>query len=107
MRYCCCRALPFKIPYPVPFKLLGDETKGWIDVTYMNREGSFRLTRGNKGTLFVLIKPEAKETTPVEALLAAVHAGADDDSVMKLALQLKVCTDCCIFTVMDSVLRVT
>ena len=22
--------LPFKIPYPVPFKLLGDETKVWL-----------------------------------------------------------------------------
>ena len=54
---CCCanmlklyRALPFKVPYPVPFKLFGDETKGWIDVTYMNEEGTFRLARGNKGT---------------------------------------------------------
>lgn len=27
------RFLPFKVPYPVPFKLLGDETKGWIDIT--------------------------------------------------------------------------
>lgn len=24
------RALPFKIPYPVPFKLFGDETKVWL-----------------------------------------------------------------------------
>ena len=23
------KSLPFKIPYPVPFKLLGDETKVW------------------------------------------------------------------------------
>jgi PAP_fibrillin len=43
------KALPFNIPYPVPFKLFGDETKGWIDITYMNEDGSFRLTRGNKG----------------------------------------------------------
>ena len=45
-----CRALPFNIPYPVPFKLLGDETKGWIDITYLSPDGTFRLTRGNKGT---------------------------------------------------------
>ncbi len=45
-----CSALPFNIPYPVPFKLLGDETKGWIDITYLNPEGTFRLTRGNKGS---------------------------------------------------------
>lgn len=42
--------LPFKIPYPVPFKLLGDETKGWIDITYLSEDGQLRLTRGNKGT---------------------------------------------------------
>jgi hypothetical protein len=46
--------LPFKVPYPVPFRLLGDERKGFIDVTYMNEAGTFRLSRGNKGTLFVL-----------------------------------------------------
>lgn len=28
-------------------------TQGWIDTTYMNKEGTFRLSRGNKGTLFV------------------------------------------------------
>ena len=40
--------LPFKIPYPVPFKLLGDETKGFIDVTYLAPDGGLRLSRGNK-----------------------------------------------------------
>jgi len=49
------KALPFTIPYPVPFKLLGDETKGFIDVTYLSRKpDGVRLSRGNKGTLFVL-----------------------------------------------------
>lgn len=52
-------AVPFKIPYPVPFRALretglADEVKGWVDVTYMNDDASFRLTRGNKGTLFIL-----------------------------------------------------
>lgn len=32
-------ALPFPIPYPVPFKLLGDERKGFIDVTYLSPDG--------------------------------------------------------------------
>ena len=41
-------ALPFKVPYPVPFRLLGDEAKGWIDVTYLSPDGTLRLTRGNK-----------------------------------------------------------
>ena len=33
-------SLPFKIPYPVPFKLLGDETK-----VYMSIHGSYSLCR--------------------------------------------------------------
>ncbi len=51
---CRCRAaftfnaLPFKVPYPVPFRLLGDEAKGWIDITYLSPDGKLRLTRGNK-----------------------------------------------------------
>lgn len=49
--------LPFTIPYLVPFKALGDETKGFIDVTYMSEQpNGLRLSRGNKGTLFVLQK---------------------------------------------------
>ncbi|CAM9426793.1 unnamed protein product [Pylaiella littoralis] len=48
-------ALPFNIPYPVPFRLFGDEVKGWIDVTYLSER--LRIARGNKGTLFVLQRP--------------------------------------------------
>ena len=40
--------LPFKVPYPVPFKLLGDEAKGWLDTTYLSPSGSIRISRGNK-----------------------------------------------------------
>lgn len=40
--------LPFKVPYPVPFKLLGDEAKGWLDTTYLSPTGSIRISRGNK-----------------------------------------------------------
>ncbi|CAG9464404.1 unnamed protein product [Pedinophyceae sp. YPF-701] len=53
-------SVPFKIPYPVPFRLLGDESKGWIDVTYLSDDREFRLTRGNKGTLFILRKGAPK-----------------------------------------------
>eukprot|EP00752_Nemacystus_decipiens_P010884 g9677.t1 len=49
------KALPFNIPYPVPFRLFGDEVKGWIDVTYLSER--LRIARGNKGTLFVLQRP--------------------------------------------------
>lgn len=48
--------LPFRIPYPVPFRLLNDEVKGWLEVTYLS--GRLRVSRGNKGTIFVLEKVE-------------------------------------------------
>jgi hypothetical protein len=48
--------LPFRVPYPVPFRLLNDEVKGWLEVTYLSPR--LRLSRGNKGTIFVLQKVE-------------------------------------------------
>jgi len=49
-----------KIPYPVPFRfpLLRDWVKGWIDITYLSDR--IRISRGNKGTTFVLQKEESK-----------------------------------------------
>jgi len=46
------------IPYPVPFRLpiLRDTVKGWIDITYLSDR--IRISRGNKGTTFVLVKEE-------------------------------------------------
>lgn len=46
----------FSIPYPVPFRLpiLRDAVKGWIDITYLSE--NMRISRGNKGTTFILIK---------------------------------------------------
>lgn len=48
----------FKIPYPVPFRLplFRDWVKGWIDITYLSNR--IRISRGNKGTTFVLLKEE-------------------------------------------------
>ncbi|KAE9618580.1 putative plastid lipid-associated protein/fibrillin [Lupinus albus] len=63
--------LPFKVPYPVPFKLLGDEAKGWLDTTYLSHSGNLRISRGNKGTTFVL----QKQTEPRQRLLSAVSSG--------------------------------
>lgn len=50
-----------KIPYPVPFRfpLLRDWVKGWIDITYLSDR--IRISRGNKGTTFVLQKVESKK----------------------------------------------
>jgi hypothetical protein len=49
-----------KIPYPVPFRLpfLRDAVKGWIDITYMSDK--LRISRGNKGTTFVLVKEDTE-----------------------------------------------
>ncbi|XP_042440223.1 probable plastid-lipid-associated protein 12, chloroplastic [Zingiber officinale] len=64
--------LPIKVPYPVPFRLLGDEAKGWLDTTYLSRNGNLRISRGNKGTTFVL----QKTIEPRQRLLSAISVGA-------------------------------
>lgn len=48
----------WKIPYPVPFRspLFRDAVKGWIDITYLSDR--IRISRGNKGTTFVLVREE-------------------------------------------------
>jgi hypothetical protein len=50
-------------------------------VTYMSGDGKFRLSRGNKGTLFVL----ARDEPPQQQLLDAIAAGASEDAVEALA----------------------
>ncbi|KAL3828140.1 hypothetical protein ACJIZ3_016942 [Penstemon smallii] len=65
--------LPFKVPYPVPFRLLGDEAKGWLDTTYLSQSGNIRISRGNKGTTFVL----QKETEPRQRLLSVISNGKE------------------------------
>ena len=75
------KSLPFTIPYPVPFRLLGDECKGWIDTTYLSKDGKFRLTRGNKGTLFVLVKDDPPQTQ----LLDKIKSQASEEEVIELA----------------------
>jgi PAP_fibrillin len=44
------------LPYPVPFRspLFRDWVKGWIDITFLSDR--LRISRGNKGTTFVLVK---------------------------------------------------
>ena len=48
----------FKVPYPVPFRfpLFRDAVKGWIDITYLSKR--LRISRGNKGTTFILVKED-------------------------------------------------
>ncbi|KAF3964189.1 hypothetical protein CMV_011491 [Castanea mollissima] len=55
----------------VPFRLLGDEAKGWLDTTYLSPSGDLRISRGNKGTTFVL----QKKTEPRQRLLSTISTG--------------------------------
>jgi hypothetical protein len=41
-----------RIPYPVPFRLLGKEANGYLDTTYLG--DAVRVSIGNKGTTFTL-----------------------------------------------------
>ena len=41
-----------RVPYPVPFKLLGKEAEGYLDTSYLGER--VRISTGNKGTTFVL-----------------------------------------------------
>uniref|UniRef100_A0A7S4FAQ2 Plastid lipid-associated protein/fibrillin conserved domain-containing protein n=1 Tax=Chrysotila carterae TaxID=13221 RepID=A0A7S4FAQ2_CHRCT len=43
-----------RLPYPAPFRLLGDEAVGWLDTLYLSR--TTRISAGNKGTTFVFQK---------------------------------------------------
>lgn len=67
---------PFSIPYPVPFKALGDEAKGFIDNTYYS--SSFRISRGNKGTIFLLERANVS-TDKKAAAAAALRLGPAED----------------------------
>ena len=36
--------------------------QGWLDTLYLSSDGQFRIGRGNKGTIFVLVREQtAKE----------------------------------------------
>ena len=41
-----------RVPYPVPFRLLGKEAQGFLDTEYLGE--SVRVSVGNKGTTFIL-----------------------------------------------------
>ena len=44
--------------------------QGWLDITYLDPLGDFRLSRGNKGTLFVLTRDEPAKSRLLAALTA-------------------------------------
>lgn len=55
------------LPYPVPFDLLGDNAKGWLQTDYLTEK--LRLSRGNKGSLFVLTPEPEPDDPELEAYL--------------------------------------
>ncbi|XP_020584060.1 probable plastid-lipid-associated protein 12, chloroplastic isoform X5 [Phalaenopsis equestris] len=79
------KILPCKIPYPVPFRLLGDEAKGWLDTTYLSTSGIIRISRGSKGTTFVL----QKKPEPRQKLLLAVTSGESIADVIDEVVSLR------------------
>ncbi|CAM6089469.1 unnamed protein product [Calypogeia fissa] len=70
--------VPFKVPYQVHFRLLGDEAKGWLDTTYLSPSGNIRISRGNKGTTFVLQKNLGLH----QQLLQAIQSGSEVEKVI-------------------------
>ena len=77
------------LPYPVPFELLGDNAKGWLETKYISPQ--LRLTRGNKGSLFVLT-PEAEPNDPeLEALLSPPPPSAPPVAVAQTKAPVLVC----------------
>ncbi|KAL1528890.1 hypothetical protein AB1Y20_010213 [Prymnesium parvum] len=56
------------LPYPVPFALLGDKAKGWLETGYLSER--LRLSRGNRGTLFALVPETEPDGTELAALLS-------------------------------------
>lgn len=79
------------VPYPVPFEALsklpgdlGDEVKGFLDTTYLSPDGSFRLSRGNKGTLFVLQREEGTKKRLMEAKELGLTAAEVEEAAAEL-----------------------
>ncbi|KAL2651592.1 hypothetical protein R1flu_019720 [Riccia fluitans] len=76
--------LPFKVPYPVPFKLLGDEAKGWLDTTYLSPSGTIRISKGNKGSTFIL----QKGLDLRQELLQAIATGTDVEKAIEKLISI-------------------
>jgi len=51
-----------RLPYPVPFKLLGDEARGYLDLKYAS--DVVRVVKGNKGTTFAFVREDSLDALP-------------------------------------------
>ena len=73
----------------MPFELLGEKAKGWLETKYLSPQ--LRLTRGNKGSLFVLT-PESEPNDPeLEALLSPPPPSAPTPPVAATRAPVLVC----------------
>jgi hypothetical protein len=68
-----CACISFRVAVVLMCHVCWLVLQGWIDITYMNPEGTFRIARGNKGTLFIL----QKDIPLKQQLLQAAEAGDD------------------------------
>ena len=57
--YFAFRSSSLRLPYPVPFRLLGKEAEGYLDTSYLGER--LRVSTGNKGTTFMLERLGASE----------------------------------------------
>lgn len=74
----------WKLSFPATKDCLFIFLQGWLDVTYLSSDSSLRLSRGNKGTLFILSKEVQREDV-VQQLQDAIAEG-DDDAVRRQTL---------------------
>ena len=58
-----------RVPYPVPFKLLGKEAMGYLTCDYVSE--NVRVSTGNKGTTFVFVKEEKSALPYADELYGA------------------------------------
>lgn len=61
-------------------RLLGDERKGWVDITYLSPSGAFRLSRGNKGTLFILVKDSDSNSSKLQTGASGASSSSNGSS---------------------------
>lgn len=58
-----CLPVPIRVPYPVPFRLLGSKAAGWQNVTYLDHH--LRISRGNRGSCFILTRVPPEDQLPI------------------------------------------
>eukprot|EP00899_Mesostigma_viride_P019844 jgi/Mesvir1/27861/Mv07530-RA.1 len=55
---------PLRIPYPVPFELLGERANAYLETLYLDDD--MRISKGNKGSIFVLVNDNQEDNALLE-----------------------------------------